>query len=138
MAVLVREHAHTGVLGLHDVVRDLDVGARDRVAADDGRGVGPDGVDALGAAATGLVLARVHEHEVVDDAVRLEDVAVTVGVALVLDVVVLPGEVRLRGGQRVDGMLAERAGAARVVRMAVHGLRWHRPPTRPRRSGSSG
>ena len=71
--------------------------------------MGPDGVDALGAATAGLVLAGVHEHEVVDDAVRLEDVAVTVDVALVLDVVVRPREVRLGGGERVDRVVAERA-----------------------------
>ena len=79
-------------------------------AAIDGR-VRPDRVHALRAAAAGLVLAGVHQHQVVDDAVRLEDVAVTVDVALVLDVVVGPGEVRVARGQRVDRVLG-RAGPA--------------------------
>ena len=107
VAVLVGEDADAGVLGLDDVVGDLDVRSGDGVARDR-RGMGPDGVDALGATAAGLVLAGVHEHEVVDDAVRLEDVAVAVDVALVLDVVVRPGEVGLGGRERVDRVLAER------------------------------
>ena len=123
MAVLVREHADARVLGLHDVVRQLEVGAGDGRAAGDRRGVRPDGVRTLGAAAAGLVLARVHEHHVVDEAVGLEDVAVSVAVELVLDVVVIEGEVgdlRHQGVGRVDGQLCR---TVRVVGVPDHSLR---------------
>jgi hypothetical protein len=55
----------------------------------------------------------VDDHEVVDNPVGLEQVAVAVDVALVLDVVVGPGEVGLGGGQGVDRVhhqLADLAG----------------------------
>ena len=91
MAVLVREHAHAGVLGLHDVVGQAQAGVADRLGVHDRAGVGPDGVDALVTAAAGLVLAGVHEHDVVDVAVGLEELAVAVTVELVLDVVVSRG-----------------------------------------------
>jgi hypothetical protein len=94
-------HADTRVLGLDDVVGDLEAGVADLCAAHDRAAVRPDRVGALGTAATGLVLAGVHEHDVVDDAVRLVDVAVTVQVALVLDVVVGEREVRLLLGESV-------------------------------------
>ena len=51
VAELVGEDADPGVLRLHDVVRHLQVGAGDGVAAGDRRGVRPDRVHALGAAA---------------------------------------------------------------------------------------
>jgi hypothetical protein len=109
-----------GVLGLHDVVVDLHARPGDGVAAG-GRvgvaGVRPDRVGALGAATVGLVGAGVDDDEVVDDPVGLEQVAVAVGVALVLDVVVGPGEVGVAGRQgvdRVDHQLGHLAGVRRL------------------------
>ena len=122
VAVLVREHADARVLGLHDVVRELEVGAGDVGAAGDRRRVRPERVGALGTAAARLVFTGVHEHDVVDHAIGLEHVAVVVAVALVFDVVVGPREVGLRLGEcrnRVDGQLAR---AERVVGVALHVL----------------
>ena len=123
VAVLVGEHADAGVLGLHDVVRELQVGAGDGGAAGHGRRVRPDRVGALGAAAAGLVLAGVHEHDVVDDAVGLVEVAVAVDGR--------PGP-RCRSrptGSRAapsasaaTASIGELAGAERVVRVALHVL----------------
>ena len=48
--------------------------------------------------------------------------AVLVQVALVLDVVVGEREVRLLGGQRLDGVDGQLAGATRVGRVTVHVL----------------
>src|SRR5690606_3752476 len=122
VAVLVGEDADAGVLGLHDVVGDLQVGAGHLVAARDGAGVRPDGVGALGAAVGGLVLAGVDQHQVVDHAVRLGEVAVAVGVGDVFEVVVGPREVGLGLGERVDGVDGELSGAERVVGVAGHVL----------------
>ena len=119
---LVGEDADAGVLRLHDVVRHLQVGARDRVATGHRRGVRPHRVDADVAATAGLALVGVHQHQVVDHTVRLVVVAVAVAVALVLDVVVGPREVRVGRGQRVDRVGGETPGALRVVRVAVHRL----------------
>ena len=100
VAVLVGDDADAGVLGLRGVVEDLDAGARDLVAARrrvDAWAGGPLGVGPLLAAVVGLVGAGVDHHDVVDDAVGLEQVAVAVPVALVLEVVVGPGEVGVGG-----------------------------------------
>ena len=58
----------------------------------------------------------------VDHAVGLEDVAVVVAVALVLDVVVRPGEVGLRVRERRHGVDRQLARAERVVGVALHVL----------------
>ena len=74
----------------------------------DGLAGGPLGVGLLLAAVVGLVGAGVHHDHVVEHAVGLEQVAVAVLVALVLDVVVGEREVRVGVGQRlhrVDGHL---------------------------------
>jgi hypothetical protein len=122
---LVRDDPDAGVLGLHDVVVDLDAGARDGVAAGgrvDVAGVRPDGVGALGTTVVGLVGAGVDDHEVVDDAVGLEQVAVAVDVALVLDVVVGPGEAGITGREGVDRIHHQLADLAGVVGVAGVGL----------------
>jgi hypothetical protein len=122
---LVRDDPDAGVLGLHDVVVDLDAGARDGVAAGgrvDVAGVRPDGVGALGTTVVGLVGAGVDDHEVVDDAVGLEQVAVAVDVALVLDVVVGPGEAGVTGREGVDRVHHQLADLAGVVGVAGVGL----------------
>src|SRR5690606_21999322 len=87
-----------------------------------GAGVRPGGVGAPGAAVGGLVLAGVHQHQVVDHAVRLGEVAVAVGVGDVFEVVVGPREVGLGLGERVDGVDGELSGAERVVGVAGHVL----------------
>ena len=122
VAVLVGEHADAGVLRLDDVVLDLEVGAGDRGSARDVGRVRPDRVGAFLAAATGLVLAGVHEHDVVDDAVGLVDVAVAVAVALILDVVIGPGEVRVLLRERRHRVDRQLAGAEGVVGVALHVL----------------
>ena len=104
MAELVREHADAAVLGLDGVVADPVAGAaeadarRSRVgtppttgptpcaAAVGVRAVAPDGVGALGAATGLLAFAGVDRLEVVDVAVRLVEVAVTVEVVAIPDV----------------------------------------------------
>ncbi|MGC0409925.1 hypothetical protein RKD31_003168 [Streptomyces sp. SAI-163] len=97
MAVLVRVDAESAVLRLDGVVADPDAGVADLGAAElvvggaGGAGVGaegvpavgPDGVLALRAATGGLVLAGVHDLEVVDVAVGLVEVAVAVEVVAV-------------------------------------------------------
>jgi hypothetical protein len=80
--------------------------------------VRPDGVGALGTTVVGLVGAGVDDHEVVDDAVGLEQVAVAVDVALVIDVVVGPGEVGVAGREGVDRVHHQLAGLAGVVGVA--------------------
>jgi hypothetical protein len=126
VAVLVGDDPDPGVLGLHDVVVDLHGRAGDGVAAGgrvDVAGVRPDGVRPLLAAVVGLVGAGVDDHEVVDDPVGLEQVAVDV--ALVLDVVVGPREVGLGGGQgvdRVNDQLGDLAGVVGVAGVGLGGL----------------
>ena len=56
-------------------------------------------------------------HEVIDDAIGLEHVAVAVDVALILDVVVGPWEVGLLGRDLVDRVHDHLGDAARIVRM---------------------
>ena len=72
----------------------------------------------LVAAVVGLVGAGVDEHDVVEHTVGLEQVAVTVEVALVLDVVVGEGEVGVGVVQRLHGVDGHLAGAPRVVGVA--------------------
>ena len=58
----------------------------------------------------------------VDHAVGLDEVAVAVDVALVLEVVVGPREVGLRLGEACDRVDRQLAGAQRVVGVALHVL----------------
>ena len=97
VAVLVGEHADAAVLRLHRVVADPDAGVADLAAAErvvgrsagaDRGGLGvpamrPDGVLALVRIAVGLVASGVHDLEVVDVAVGLVEVAVTVVVVAI-------------------------------------------------------
>jgi len=134
-AVLTGEDADPGVLRLEDVVEDLDLRPRDGVAAGDGAGGRPEGERALGAAGR-LVDTRVDQHEVVDDAVRLVVVAVTVGVGGILAVIVGPGErgvLRDEGVDRVDG--GGRAGCPGGPPSPAGRCRTSPPRTMPRSAG---
>ncbi|CAM5739221.1 hypothetical protein SALBM311S_07747 [Streptomyces alboniger] len=112
------EDAQTAVLRLDGVVADPDAGVADLGAAElvvlgaGGAGVGaegepavgPDRVLALRAAARGLVLAGVHDLEVVDVTVGLVEVAVAVEVVAVP--LVELGQLGLDLGGGVTGVLA--------------------------------
>ncbi len=97
VAVLVGDGAHAAVLGLHGVVADPQPAVGDLAAAllalcrsghalvalVDEPAVGPDGVLALDLVTVGLVAAGVDDLEVVEVAVGLVEVAVTVDVVAV-------------------------------------------------------